>query len=269
MRDRSVATVLYDRLQTEVHVWFCEPPKICDALRLSEFKAVLSAQESERYQRLHHEKDRHSYLVSHALLRYALSKYVEIPASQWQFSVGEHGRPVLRDSIAAPGLCFNLTHSDGFSACVITLDKQCGIDAENIRSRHKLNAVARRMFADEELAQLDEKNIQTRFYDFWTLREAYVKALGTGLAGSSKDFYFDVNVDGLCVALYSNGTRLENWRFSLSRPTPNHVLAVGVETAEVLQVSMNEWGVIFPGCQPPVYCLWYGLPLLQPDYADQ
>jgi 4'-phosphopantetheinyl transferase len=240
MSNRFVTTALYDRLQVEAHVWFCDPSQIQDAQKLSEFKAVLSAQELERYQRFHYEKDRRSYLVSHALLRHALSKYADVPASQWRFAVGEHGKPALIASLA-PALCFNLAHTAGLSACVVTLNRRCGIDVESVHRENKLNAVAQRMFAVEELAQLDEKNIQSGFYYFWTLREAYVKALGTGLAGSSKDFYFDVDMDSLGVALHRDHARLENWRFRLCRPTPDHVLALGVEADEALPVLLNEW----------------------------
>jgi len=240
---KPVTTPLYNRLQTQVHVWFCQPSAVNDAQKLAEYKAVLSAPEFERYHRFHAEKDRHSYLVSHALLRYVLSKYAALPASHWQFVCGEHGKPALASS-ELPGLCFNLTHTDGLSACVISAGRRCGIDAENILRKNKLEAVARRMFTDEELAQLNEDNIETRFYSFWTLREAYVKALGTGLAGSSKDFYFDVAPDGSAAEIKhrsgASGDR-QNWRFALYQPTSAHALAVGVESADEVQIVSTEF----------------------------
>lgn len=243
MANRPVTTALYDRLQTQAHVWFCQPAAISDTQKLAAYKTILSASEFERYRRFHFEKDRHNYLVSHALLRHALSKYAALPASHWQFVCGEHGRPELASSLALPGLFFNLTHTDGFSACVISSNRRCGIDAENIHRKNKLDAVARRMFAEEELAQLDEKNIGTPFYFFWTLREAYVKALGTGLAGSSKDFYFDVDRNGLNVKMHSKRGSFgdnNNWQFALSEPTSTHVLAVTVESSEPVSIVMDE-----------------------------
>ena len=239
---RPVTTELYDRLQSQVHVWFCQPSLIHDVRKLAEYEAVLSNQEAERYRRFQFDKDRRGYLVAHALLRHALSKYAGLPASQWQFDIGEHGKPALQSSVL-PDLHFNLTHTEDLAACVISSGRRCGIDAENVHRKNRLDAVARRMFAEEELAQLDEKNIVTQFYAFWTLREAYLKALGTGLAGSSKDFYFDVKqckqgVELHCRnALYGDA---ENWQFSLFEPTPVHVLAVGVESRDDVQIVMNE-----------------------------
>ncbi len=243
-----VTTKLYARLQTQVHVWFCNPLLIGNEAKLSEYKAILSKQETEQYHRFLHEKDRHSYLVSHALLRISLSKYVNVPASQWQFISGRHGKPELLSSSALPELCFNLTHTGGLSGCVISLHRRCGIDAENIHRKNKLNAVAQRMFAEQELAQLDEKNIASRFYYLWTLREAYVKALGLGLSGSSKEFYFDIDMDDLSVVLHHNNDHqidaknrdVKNWRFNLCTPTSDHVLAVGFESSHAMQVLMTE-----------------------------
>ncbi len=237
---RPVTTELYDRLQSQVHVWFCQPSLIHDAQKLAEYEAVLSNREVERYRRFQFDKDRRGYLVAHALLRHALSKYAGLPASQWQFDIGEHGKPVLHSSVL-PDLHFNLTHTEDLTACVISSGRRCGIDAENIHRKNKLDAVARRMFAEEELAQLDEKNTETQFYAFWTLREAYLKALGTGLAASSKDFYFDLKPPGAalrCRNALSGGA--ENWRFSLFEPTPVHMLAVGVESSDDVPVVVSE-----------------------------
>lgn len=243
MVDSPATTDLYDRLHTQAHVWFCLPSLIRDEQKLAEYKAVLSTQEIERYQRFRFDKDRHSYLVAHALLRYALSKYAALPASRWQFDIGEHGKPALQSPVL-PDLYFNLTHTEDLSACVISSGRRCGIDAENIQRKNKLIAVAGRMFAEEELAQLDEKDIDRQFYYFWTLREAYLKALGTGLAGSSKDFYFEVEPRELSVVMHRRNNLsgdIKSWQFGLYEPTPSHVLAVGVESSGDVQVVMNEF----------------------------
>jgi len=243
VNNRPATTKLYDSLQSQVHVWFCQPAVIQDKAKLSEYKSVLSIQEIEQYHRFHFEKDRHSYLVAHALMRHSLSKYADVHASQWQFSKNEHGKPELLGSLIVPDIHFNLTHTDGLSACVISLNKTCGIDAENICRKNKLKAVAQRMFAEEELVQLKDENIKPQFYYFWTLREAYVKALGTGLAGSSKEFYFDIDNNNLSVVLQNKNNRQadnKNWHFRLYEPTSKHVVAVGFESREKMQILMTE-----------------------------
>ena len=118
-------------LKNAVHVWYCFPDEISDSARLDSYRAILSAAEHDKYQRFHYEKDRHSYLVSHALVRKALSKYAEVLPEQWSFIVNQHGRPAIDPEIVCPPLKFNLSHTDGLSACVITLDAECGVDVEN------------------------------------------------------------------------------------------------------------------------------------------
>jgi len=242
MIDSHTNTNLLDGLKTEAHVWYCFPESIQDEARLSEYRSVLSAQETERYHRFNFEKDKHSYLVSHALLRHVLSRYVDVQASQFQFTSNEHGKPELVLPSEVPGINFNLTHTDGLCACIATLDKTCGIDAENIHRKSKLNAVARRMFADEELAQLDNENVQQNFYYFWTLREAYVKALGTGLAGSTKDFYFDVNTADLSAVIYQKNKPQgdDGWQFRLYQPTQDYVLSVAIQSHAPVQIRLAE-----------------------------
>lgn len=241
-------TELLDNLRSEVHAWYCLPESISDETRLSRYRSILSAGEIERYHRFYFEKDKHSYLVSHALLRSVLSSYVGVAAPQLQFTNNEHGKPELLRSPGMPEINFNLTHADGLCACIITLDKACGIDAENIHRKNKLEAVARRMFADEELQLLDENNIQQQFYYYWTLREAYVKALGTGLSGSSKDFYFAVDLKDMTAGIHRHvGQRPGDdspeggqWQFRLYQPSSEHVLAVAYESRQPVQVKLAE-----------------------------
>jgi 4'-phosphopantetheinyl transferase len=232
---------LLDELKNEVHVWYCNPRVIQDESKLAAYKSVLSDQEVEQYQRYLFDKDRHSYLVSHALLRHSLSHYAEVPASQWRFTKNEHGKPALILPDCMPAISFNLTHTDGLSACVVALDLACGIDAENINRKNALQAVANRMFADEELSLLDKEDIQQSFFYYWTLREAYVKALGTGLSGSSKDFYFDVSQEGMNAEVHHRDRQVDSgWRFRLFQPTPEHVLSVACKSDNPVEVRLRE-----------------------------
>ncbi|MFV2004557.1 MAG: 4'-phosphopantetheinyl transferase superfamily protein [Gammaproteobacteria bacterium] len=229
----------------EVHVWFCRPETIQDEKKISAYRSILSEQEIEQHHRFHFEKDKHNYLVSHALLRHALSKYADVKVSEWQFSSNAHGKPELIQGTGLPVINFNLTHTDGLCACVVTLNMACGIDAENIHRKNRLDAIAQRMFAEEELAMLRKnKNIQHQFYDLWTLREAYVKALGTGLAGSSKDFYFEVDAKNLSACInFRNGKQAESshWQFKLFEPTQEHRLSIAFASSEPVSVQMTEF----------------------------
>jgi 4'-phosphopantetheinyl transferase len=229
---------LIESLESETHVWFCCPDKITDEVVLDEYLSILSNEERKKYQRFHFKKDSHSYLVSHALVRKVLSRYCNVQPEAWGFSFNRHGKPEISSSMKCPNIKFNLSHTDGMSACVVSLNNDCGVDVENIHRKNKLHAVAERMFAEQEtkiVSECDESEMQNKFFDFWTLREAYVKAIGTGLGGSSKEFYFTIDVaDGKnkrVAKINFQDKRKEGytvWQFSLLEPSFDHVAAVAV-----------------------------------------
>ena len=225
-----------EQLQQQLHVWLTVPDEITDPGTLSDYLSLLSDDERERQQRFHFEKDRHSFLISHALVRKVLSMYVDVAPADWKFSAGEFGRPEITGPAGVPPLRFNLTHTEGLSACLVTLNVDCGVDAEKVGGRGNLQAIADKMFADAELetlSSLDGQQYQEQFFTFWTLREAYCKALGTGLGSLRKDYAFDV-ADNSRIAISFDSPRDDEqekyWQFNLLRPAVEHLVAVAVRT---------------------------------------
>lgn len=227
-----------DALTDEIHVWFCRPDEITDTQQLAHYKSLLSDEECQQHKRFHFKKDQHSYLVSHALVRNVLSKYADISPDQWQFNANTHGRPEIKQSTSGAPLKFNLTHTPGLCACVVTLGSVCGIDAEIVNRKNNLRKIAERMFAKDELSTLEKlhnSEFRKAFFRFWTLRESYLKALGTGLGGSSKDFHFSIRDDDIAINYDNAGNDLhtdkERWQFVLFEPTEQHVSAIAVKNA--------------------------------------
>jgi 4'-phosphopantetheinyl transferase len=233
----------FESLQQQAHVWYCNPQAIFDPDRLEQYLALLSGAERKQQRNFHFKKDQRSYLVSHALVRKALSLYAEILPQDWVFGKGARGKPKLAEASAATSLRFNLTHTADLCACVVTRGIRCGLDAEYIGRQNKLMPIARRMFSEIELETLKGKTdseIQQRFYSYWTLREAYVKAMGTGLGGSSKAFHF--SIDEHDSAANCKSARIEftdrkktqlaaQWQFEIFQHEANHVMAVALKSA--------------------------------------
>jgi len=229
---------LLQRLQQEFHVWLARPEDITHADKLQQYRSLLSAGERARYQRFHFDRDRHHYLVAHALLRRVLSAYVDVGPSSWQFSSNQHGRPEISAPDIAKPLRFNLTHTTGLVACVVTLEVDCGIDVERLSVRGNPMAIAEKMFAVSEqqvLKQLDGEALQDRFFTYWTLREAYCKALGVGIANSRQDYCFVEQEAGQWEIRFavSSGDASRHWQLALMKPTQEHVMAVAIRTAGV------------------------------------
>ena len=232
---RKAELPLLQQLESEAHVWFSTPEAVTDPGQLADYMSILSPQERERHQRFHFEKDRHSFLISHALVRKVLSTYVDIGPAEWQFSAGRHGRPEIAGPPGVPALRFNLTHTAGLTGCLVTLDADCGIDAELITRRGSLQAIAEKMFADAELVtlnKLDGHAFLEQFFIFWTLREAYCKALGVGLGFSKKDYAFEAGSDdGVNIRFDAPaGDSDDHWHFTILRPGADHMVAVAIRS---------------------------------------
>ena len=260
--DKSNSIELLTDLENQIHVWFCYPDEITDKVILDEYLSILSNEERKKYQRFHFKKDSHSYLVSHALVRKVLSGYCNVQPEAWRFSFNPHGKPEILSSVECPNVKFNLSHTDGLSACVVSLNNDCGVDVENIHRKNKLHAVAERMFAEQETKTLlayDESEVQKSFFDFWTLREAYVKAIGTGLGGSSKEFYFTIDAakvsdkSGDITNVSAANIRPANinfvdskkkvdlaWQFFLLEPSSDHVAAIAVSIDSAIKKIVSQ-----------------------------
>lgn len=219
-------------LDQETHVWFMNPDNPVAASKLDLFRSILSAAEVERYQRFHFPDDARRYLLAHALTRIALSRYADIKPADWTFTLGEHGRPEVSNT-DVPALRFNLTHTAGLVGCVVSLDSDCGIDVEKLVERHKISAVAERMFSTreyKELLALHGSAAMEYFFSRWTLREAYVKALGIGISFPTRKLLFSVSPDGTVAIEFLAGIddHSRDWQFSLMNPTKDHVAAVAI-----------------------------------------
>ncbi|MEN8800565.1 MAG: 4'-phosphopantetheinyl transferase superfamily protein [Thiogranum sp.] len=228
----SKGDTLLERLHNEVHAWFLNPESIQDLDQLTWLRSILSSMELSQYRRFRFPEHAHLYLVSHGLVRHALSRYADINPGRWVFKRTTHGRPEITNP-ATPALRFNLTHTAGLAACVVTLSDDCGIDAEQIVTRHNPVGVAKRMFSEtetRELEQLEGQAYLEHFFTRWTLREAYVKARGIGISFPTRKLTFTVDRDNAVKVLFHPDIedKGNNWHFELLRPTVEHIAALAI-----------------------------------------
>jgi 4'-phosphopantetheinyl transferase len=227
---------LLTRLRHELHVWLLQPEMVTDAAVLAAYADSLSDAERARQQRFHFESDRQLFLVSHGMLRRVLSQYVDVAPSQWEFLSGAYGRPAIAASHGLPALRFNLSHTRGLVACVISLGSDCGIDVERLRAPRNPQAIARKMFAATELAELDGRtgpDYLERFFRYWTLREAYCKATGLGIARAPKDFAFRISsAGGIAIQFEPEDMgRAGQWQFACLQAASEHLVAIAAHSA--------------------------------------
>jgi 4'-phosphopantetheinyl transferase len=245
----------------EVHVWTAVPDQVSDPAARARCEAMLSPDERARMQRFRFERDRHIYLVAHALVRTALSRYATCAPAAWTFTVNEYGRPDIAPGICARPLRFNLSHTHGLVAVAIALERDVGVDVEHLYPRSFDLGVAGHFFAPAEVAALTALPADAqrdRFFAYWTLKEAYIKARGMGLALPLDQFAFDLDhgLDHADDIVLSVDPRLEDdgraWWFHQRRVGPEHRLAVALRRQPgehvTLQVAPLTPGA--PGASP-------------------
>jgi 4'-phosphopantetheinyl transferase len=223
---------LLGALEAEVHVWLTRPEDVGSSERLEACRAMLSDDERARLTRLRREPDRRAFLAAHALVRSALSRYADVPPADWSFAANHWGRPEIAGPGAVPALRFSLSHTSGLTACAIALDCDCGVDVEAFDRRGDPLQLARRVLSAKELADLESREAGTRrdcFLEYWTLKEAYVKARGLGLSLPLREFSFSLACECIRVEFAAPGDDVASWwQFASMRPTPRHVLGIAV-----------------------------------------
>jgi 4'-phosphopantetheinyl transferase len=170
-----------------VHVWRVSIAADSD---LGELAAVLSPEEKVRAEQFHWKRDRHSFIACRAALRRLIAFYAGHDAGSVRFCYGLQGKPSLWDSQMSK-LRFNLSHSRGIALLAFALDHEVGVDVEFMDAGVDVLALAETSFSESERAALLACPPAARadlFYEYWTCKEACIKADGRGLAFPLQQF---------------------------------------------------------------------------------
>jgi 4'-phosphopantetheinyl transferase len=196
------------RLETgEVHLWLAQAAEELPEAWWS-LERALSPDERTQHGRRLRPGDRHLFLVAHALLRVVLGHYLDRRAHEVLLGVGDHGKPLLLAAPGPPDLHVSLTHSGGMVACAVAALGAVGVDVEAVDRKASPMDIADRFFTPGESAMLHRippARRPRRFFLLWTLKEAVLKAAGTGLT---------VPLSSACFHLPGRSA----WRLVLSGP---------------------------------------------------
>jgi 4'-phosphopantetheinyl transferase len=179
----------------EIHLWMTNPKELIDnKALLTTYSTLLTNTELVKQQRYKFAKDRHDALITRAFIRDLLTYYADVAPQDWQFEKGEKDKPEV---INCPlPLRFNISHTSKLIICAVTLEDDIGCDVENISRSSDVLTIAERYFSPQEtnaLFALPEAQQRNRFFDYWTLKESYIKAWGLGLSIPLTDFSFNIS----------------------------------------------------------------------------
>ena len=208
----------------DLRLFFLESGKTTPEAR-EFFAATLDAEERARRDRFPTTEAKDLFAMSHGLTRVALSRWcaeqygTEINPADWRFTANRLGKPCafLPDDRAEAPL-FSLSHTRGAALVAVTSRGKIGVDLESARRLANALPLANRYFAPEECADVLSRPgvdlMRERFLHYWTLKEAYLKALGLGITRPLASFAFALEA-GSARLLYDHDGIRDDWRFPI------------------------------------------------------
>lgn len=228
----------------DVHVWAAPlDPTEGEVRRLA---ALLASDERARAERFRFERDRRRFTVARGVLRTLLGGYLETDPRRVGFRYGSHGKPVLDGGAAGEHeVRFNVSHSGEMALFAFSLGRELGVDVEEVRPMDDGLEIAERFFSEAEVAVFRSLPAEVRddaFFNCWTRKEAFIKAVGEGL--SFPLHVFDVSLvpgEPACLLASRDARQAERWSLrGLPDPAPGYRAAIVVE-GDGWELSCRRW----------------------------
>ena len=202
---------------------------------------MLSPAERARAESFVFEWDRRRFVAARARLRQLVAARIGTCPESVQFRAASRGKPSIVRTASAPDLRFNLSHCDDLAAYAFTIGREVGIDIERVRTLRDADAIAVRFFSAAENAAYQALEPEARpvgFFNCWTRKEAFIKAVGEGFALPLDTF--DVSLapgeEPRIIRVGEASGDECGWRLSSFLPGPGFVGAVVVHSGP----SRNE-----------------------------
>lgn len=159
---------------------------------LASYFTCLSQDEKTRANRFRFDDDRRRFIVARGTLRHLLGRHFEQAPKAIEFCYGEYGKPFTAPRLSAEDgsdidFHFNLSHSGELALCALGHDRNVGVDIEQLKPIKSLDGMIERCFVATEQGHIkNADNPSHAFLQRWTCKEAYLKAIGLGLAQSMR-----------------------------------------------------------------------------------
>ncbi|GAA3897227.1 hypothetical protein GCM10022244_04350 [Streptomyces gulbargensis] len=218
------------------HVWcrtVSEEPGSGGGLRPADVEWALSTSELRRRETLRRSSDRALFTAAWGLVRHALSEVEpRVGPHEWRFLRSGLGRPEVYAPEWCRSLRFNLSHTDGTVACVVTRELRCGVDVERPVRTLPLHRLTRSVLSPREQREFDAAPAGRRrelFFRYWTVKEAYLKAIGSGMRFPMTACEFDVGTGRPRLRSLGAGTEHARYTFRQWAGRDGVMLAVAVQ----------------------------------------
>jgi 4'-phosphopantetheinyl transferase len=216
----------------EIHVWSVHlDPSPSEVTRLGR---LLAEDEWARANRFRFEQHRRQYVVGRGVLRTLLGAYLGERPEAIRFRYGPRGKPFLEPPLDAGALQFNLSNSSEMALVGLVTGAEIGVDIEYRKPMPDCEQISERFFSASErqvLRGIPGPRKEEAFFNCWTRKEAYLKAVGEGLAAPLDSF--DVTLapgdPPRMLTLEGDPARAARWFFHHLLPAEGYVGAVAIE----------------------------------------
>jgi len=213
--------------QNEIHIFRTSTD--LNENELNSFRKNLSDDENTKAERYKFNYLKNNYTACRGFLREILSGYTGINPSDIKFSYSEFGKPFLKDS----NIRFNVSHSGNTGIIAVNLENELGIDIELVREVPDLISLSARFFSKSEITELnktDSGKLTDSFFYCWTRKEAFVKAVGTGLQYPLNSFSVSVtgDADPEITEIANDFTEARKWKLYNLPAAHNYISSLAV-----------------------------------------
>jgi 4'-phosphopantetheinyl transferase len=211
-------------------------------LDLAALERVLHPDETAHSARFHFERDRRQFIVARGVLRYLLGSGLGISPREVPICYGAHGKPRVDGPVA-----FNVAHSAGLIVIAVTSGGDIGVDVERIDPSIEAMQIAEGFYSESEAESLRRLRGAERirgFFRCWARKEAYLKAIGSGLSRPLGDF--DVAVDrtqrSALLRVGWDRREVDRWHLLDVPLQPHYACALAIERGPFrLRVRSHEF----------------------------
>jgi 4'-phosphopantetheinyl transferase len=227
----------------DAHVWRASLDQPADMI--AKLAPLLSQEEYQRAQRFHRPADRLRFIAGRGILRKIISAYLSLAPDVIQFVYNQYGKPFISAAQNHGALAFNLSHSNGMALYAVARRRRVGIDVEYMREDFATLEVAEQFFSKDEFEALKAAPSDKRtkaFFDCWSRKESYIKAIGMGVSYPLDGFAVSLTPDVAPALLKVDADAAEAARWNMSEldAGDGYAAALIVENPPVA-LSQFQW----------------------------
>jgi 4'-phosphopantetheinyl transferase len=228
-------------VEKDIHIWQADLD--LTIIDIQKLYRTLSIDERVRAERFRFEKDRRRFIARRGILRTILGSYLAVKAGELPLCQRKNGKPEIADRFGEGTLHFNLSHSNGIALFAFARDSEVGVDIEYKRDIPEMEQIVERFFSKREnevFRSLSACQKRDAFFNCWTCKEAFVKALGEGLSWPLDKFEVSLvpGEPAKLVRVEGDSREASHWSIQDLSPAPNHA---GAFAAKKNMFEMKYW----------------------------